>query len=109
MDWAEAQVHSAQRLGQLVHNRVICAGDAACAVPPFGGLGAQGGLRDANNLGWKLAAVLHGKAARHGSDRAYLFRPDGHVTAAFARPTTEGITAARDRALGRLFHKETAA
>jgi 3-(3-hydroxy-phenyl)propionate hydroxylase len=38
---------------------------------------------------------------RYGMGQAYLFRPDGHVAAVFATPTAAGVTAARDRALGR--------
>ncbi|MEZ0366994.1 FAD-dependent monooxygenase [Mycobacterium sp. pUA109] len=41
--------------------RVFLAGDAAHALPPNrGGYGANTGIDDANNLAWKLAAVLHG-------------------------------------------------
>jgi len=40
--------------------RVFLAGDAAYAHPPNGGLGINTGIQDAFDLGWKLAAVLHG-------------------------------------------------
>lgn len=39
---------------------VFIAGDAAHMHPPTCGLGMNTGLGDASNLGWKLAAVLHG-------------------------------------------------
>jgi 2-polyprenyl-6-methoxyphenol hydroxylase-like FAD-dependent oxidoreductase len=41
---------------------VLIAGDAAHSHPPYGGYGVNTGLEDARNLGWKLAAVLHGWA-----------------------------------------------
>jgi len=43
--------------------RVFLAGDAAHITPPFAGQGLVAGLRDAANLGWKLAWVVHGRAA----------------------------------------------
>lgn len=52
-----AQVAQAYRGG-----RVFLAGDAAHRFPPTGGLGLNTGVVDAQNLCWKLAAVLKGEA-----------------------------------------------
>ena len=43
--------------------RVMLAGDAAHLVSPFGARGLNSGVADAENLAWKLAAVLAGYAS----------------------------------------------
>nr|WP_232834346.1 bifunctional 3-(3-hydroxy-phenyl)propionate/3-hydroxycinnamic acid hydroxylase [Rhodoferax ferrireducens] len=43
--------------------RCFLGGDAAHITPPFAGQGLVAGLRDAANLSWKLAWVLHGQAS----------------------------------------------
>ncbi|MEP0707657.1 MAG: FAD-dependent monooxygenase [Parvibaculum sp.] len=56
--WAmSAQIAERYRKG-----RVFLAGDAAHRFPPTGGLGLNTGAVDAQNLAWKLAAVLKGEA-----------------------------------------------
>lgn len=50
-------------LKRLVHGRVIFLGDAAHEHSPFGARGGNSGIQDANNLAWKLALVLEGKAS----------------------------------------------
>ena len=44
-----------------MHGRVIFVGDAAHQVSPFGARGANSGIQDAENLAWKLAALINGE------------------------------------------------
>lgn len=62
LDWVSVYAFACRRLARFVHGRVIFAGDAAHVVSPFGARGGNGGIHDADNLGWKLAAVLAGEA-----------------------------------------------
>ena len=55
---------SVQIAEKLQHGRIFLAGDAAHQMPPWGGQGANSGIADANNLSWKLAAVLNGQASK---------------------------------------------
>ena len=63
LEWASVYTFSCQRMARFRHGRVLFAGDAAHGVSPFGARGANSGIQDADNLGWKLAAVLQGRAS----------------------------------------------
>lgn len=63
-EWVSLYTFQCRRMQRFVHERVIFAGDAAHLVSPFGARGANSGLQDVDNLGWKLARVLAGKAGR---------------------------------------------
>ena len=60
--WASVYTFACQRMQRFRHGRVLFAGDAAHGVSPFGARGANSGVQDADNLGWKLAQVARGEA-----------------------------------------------
>ncbi len=62
LEWVSAYSFKCRRLERFRHGRLLFAGDAAHQVSPFGARGGNGGVQDADNLGWKLAAVLRGEA-----------------------------------------------
>jgi 3-(3-hydroxy-phenyl)propionate hydroxylase len=65
LDWVSLYRFNCRRLDRFVHGRVIFAGDAAHQVSPFGARGGNSGVQDAENIAWKLAAVLQGTAGPH--------------------------------------------
>ena len=62
LEWVSVYTFRCRRLERFVHGRVVFVGDSAHQVSPFGARGGNGGVQDADNLGWKLAAVLQGHA-----------------------------------------------
>jgi 3-(3-hydroxy-phenyl)propionate hydroxylase len=86
---------------------VFFIGDAAHIVPIFGVRGLNNGLADAENLGWKLAAVLNGEANERLLD-SYSPERRGATLDVFANatkstrfmtPPTRGWRLAREAAL----------
>ncbi len=66
---AQQPLHSTQKLlqnkppSQQPASQVFLIGDSAKVVSPFGARGGNTGIADADNLAWKLAAVVQGHAA----------------------------------------------
>ncbi|MBP0485133.1 FAD-dependent oxidoreductase [Sagittula salina] len=60
--WTSIYTFQCRRMTRFRHDRVIFAGDAAHQVSPFGARGANSGMQDVDNLGWKLGAVIRGEA-----------------------------------------------
>lgn len=74
--WASVYTFACQRMEHFRHGRVLFAGDSAHGVSPFGARGANSGVQDADNLAWKLAAVVQGNAPdtlldSYASEREY--------------------------------------
>ncbi|KAB0679008.1 FAD-dependent monooxygenase [Aureimonas leprariae] len=62
LDLATTWTDRAFQATEYARGRVLLAGDAAHIHSPLGGQGLNLGLGDAMNLGWKLAATIHGHA-----------------------------------------------
>lgn len=67
-------IAGAQLAERFQVGRTFLIGDAAHLMPPTGALGANTGIQDAQNLAWKLAAVIAGSAppallATYGEER----------------------------------------
>jgi 3-(3-hydroxy-phenyl)propionate hydroxylase len=94
-------------LKRLRHGRILFAGDAAHEHSPFGARGGNGALQDANNLAWKLALVLQGKAhpdllETYDAERHYAARDNTENatrSAIFIGPETAGQRLFRDAIL----------
>ncbi len=113
VDWADVEIERktvyafhARVADRWRNGRIFLAGDAAHMMPPFAGQGMNGGMKDAVNLSWKLAAVLAGNApadilgsyeterADHVRSMVKLSRRLGAVI----MPTNRAIASLRDAA-----------
>ncbi|MEU4422245.1 FAD-dependent monooxygenase [Actinoplanes sp. NPDC024001] len=61
--WSTRFLSERRQAARYRDGRVFLAGDAAHVHSPLGGQGMNTGIQDAMNLGWKLAAAVHGTAA----------------------------------------------
>ncbi|OWQ93411.1 FAD-dependent oxidoreductase [Roseateles aquatilis] len=115
--WASVYTFSCMRMDSFRHGRVLFAGDAAHGVSPFGARGANSGVQDAENLAWKLAAVVQGRAPqalldsyarerefaadenlRHSSRSTDFITPKSEISRVFRDAT---LTLAKDFAFAR--------
>ncbi|MCV6627212.1 MAG: FAD-dependent oxidoreductase [Cellvibrionaceae bacterium] len=62
LEWVSVYQFACRRMDKFRYGRVLFAGDAAHQVSPFGARGANTGVQDIDNLGWKLKLHLEGKA-----------------------------------------------
>lgn len=62
VEWVSTYTSEQRLMADFRHGRVFFVGDAAHQFSPFGGgRGGNSGVQDADNLGWKLAAVINGE------------------------------------------------
>ncbi|MEN8892112.1 MAG: FAD-dependent monooxygenase, partial [Planktotalea arctica] len=62
MIWTSIYKFQCKRMDRFREGRALFAGDSAHQVSPFGARGANSGMQDVDNLGWKLGLVLSSKA-----------------------------------------------
>ncbi|MEU7146130.1 FAD-dependent monooxygenase [Nocardia sp. NPDC046473] len=72
--WLSRFGNATRLAAQYRQGRILLAGDAAHQHYPAGGVGMNVGIQDSHNLGWKLAATLHGWAPDHLLDTYHTER-----------------------------------
>jgi 3-(3-hydroxy-phenyl)propionate hydroxylase len=87
LEWISVYRFQCRMLERFRHGRVIFAGDAAHQVSPFGARGGNAGVQDADNLCWKLALVLQGKAPEalldsYDAERVHASHENTSITSA---------------------------
>ncbi|ULE31684.1 bifunctional 3-(3-hydroxy-phenyl)propionate/3-hydroxycinnamic acid hydroxylase [Mycobacterium sp. IDR2000157661] len=99
--------HHSRIAASFRKGRLMLAGDAAHLMPVWQGQGYNSGIRDAANLGWKLAAVVNGRAEdalldtydierrKHARAMIDLSTMVGRVIS----PTNRRVAALRDRVI----------
>ncbi|NRN26835.1 FAD-dependent monooxygenase [Photorhabdus heterorhabditis] len=107
IDWISIYTFRCRRLENFVHSRVVFAGDSAHEVSPFGGRGGNGGIQDADNLAWKLCAVVkHGASPKllQSYDEERVYAADENIinstrSAQFITPPNHAIATLRQASL----------
>jgi 3-(3-hydroxy-phenyl)propionate hydroxylase len=107
LDWCSTYSARALTLPDYRCERVLYCGDAAHLLPIFGVRGANTGLQDSQNLGWKLALVARGIAPeallgsysheRVGAAREII--AEAGRSTRFMTPPSEGYRLLRDATL----------
>jgi 3-(3-hydroxy-phenyl)propionate hydroxylase len=106
--WVGPYAYRSECVHAMRHGRVFLMGDSAKVVSPFGARGGNTGVADADNLAWKLAAVLRGKAdaallQSYGEERLEAAQQNVCVTnrtARFLRPADGSERLFRQAAIG---------
>ncbi|MEX3786675.1 FAD-dependent oxidoreductase [Paraburkholderia sp. BR14374] len=106
--WITIYKANALTLERYRHGNVLFAGDAAHLVPIFGVRGANSGIDDADNLGWKLGCVINGNASptlldSYSDERVYAARENlsyGMKSTEFMAPPTFAFELMRTAVLG---------
>lgn len=106
-EWISTYRAHSLSLDSYRHGRVVFAGDAAHLVPIFGVRGLNGGIVDANNLAWRLADVVRGRASdstldTYSTEQRHAWSENirnAEQSTVFMTPGTPGRTLARDAAL----------
>ncbi|MBL0419508.1 FAD-dependent oxidoreductase [Ramlibacter sp. AW1] len=62
LEWVSIYTFQCRRMKDFRAGRVLFVGDAAHQVSPFGARGANSGFQDTDDLMWKLALVMTGRA-----------------------------------------------
>ncbi|AIP36558.1 FAD binding domain protein [Paraburkholderia xenovorans LB400] len=106
--WITVYKANALTLERYRHGPVLFAGDAAHLVPIFGVRGANSGIDDADNLGWKLACVVNGSASprlldTYSDERVFAARENlsyGMKSTEFMAPPSFAFNLMREAVLG---------
>ena len=106
--WVGPYAYKSECVDRMRHGRLFFMGDAAKVVSPFGARGGNTGIADADNLAWKLAAVVKGSASPALLDSYHEERHEAATqnvmvtnrTSRFLRPASSTEKTFRDAALG---------